>query len=57
MAQAKGAAKGQKKKDLSKGVHGKKNNIKNMLIGMTSKNREVCFVFMSLGLVCVFLNF
>jgi hypothetical protein len=43
VAQAKGAARGYKKKDLSIGVPGKKNNIKNMLIGMSSKNKEVCF--------------
>ncbi|EFX79893.1 hypothetical protein DAPPUDRAFT_304346 [Daphnia pulex] len=40
VAQAKGAARGHKKKDLSKGVPGRKNNIKNMLIGMSSKNKE-----------------
>lgn len=43
VAQAKGTSRGHKKKDLSKGVPGRKNNIKNMLIGMSSKNKEVCF--------------
>ena len=42
VAKAKGAARGQGKKDLSKGMPGKRHNIKNMLIGMTAKNKEVC---------------
>jgi hypothetical protein len=51
VAQAKDAARGHKKKDLSKGgVPGKKNNIKNMLIGMSSKNREVCFFTLTIVL-------
>lgn len=39
--QAKSVGRGHKKKDLLKCVPGRKNNIKNMLIGMPSKNKEV----------------
>ncbi|KZS08622.1 DNA polymerase [Daphnia magna] len=38
--QAKSVGRGHKKKDLLKCVPGRKNNIKNMLIGMPSKNKE-----------------
>lgn len=41
--QAKSVGRGHKKKDLLKCVPGRKNNIKNMLIGMPSKNKEVGF--------------
>lgn len=46
VAHAKGAAKS--RKDSSKGIIGKKSNIKNMLIGMTSKNKEACITFILL---------
>lgn len=42
VALAKGATKGRGKKDFFKGHPAKKNNIKNLFTGMTSKNKEVC---------------
>lgn len=41
VALAKGASKGRGKKDLSKGSVGKKSNIKNLITGMPTKNKEV----------------
>lgn len=52
-AQAKSGERGSKKRDAFKGAPGRKNNIKNMLIGMPSKNKEVgLYPVMETSFVC-----